>query len=182
MPTAPVRAIVDTTSTNISTSVHYIHFDFADDVGNVSTGIDTSRIQLTLIVNKSLTLTITVNGNTLSVSNSTLAKDFSLVTNDGSSLLIAWNASDIEKYDVIKTHDNKTIDITWRVISLYDNYGNALDTSTISPNINYHIFIEALPPEPNLLVELATIVATFAVFIGVGIGAAFLYEKIRYVG
>ena len=162
--------------------MQYITFNL-QDYGSPSTGINDSIIVINLILNNSKKITITINNRVLSVSDSSLKSNFTLdvVSSDGKTIRIGWNASSIELYGFDKTYDQQFITVEWRIISISDKYGNVFDNSNIQ-GIIYFLEIDALPPPPDIVREIITAGIAFAIFLGVGVMVAFAYEKFRYIG
>jgi hypothetical protein len=172
-------ALIDVTNTNLTSNMQYIVFNISD-LGSPNSGINKSTAIIQLRIN-STTLTLTINNGTLLVSNSQLQSNFSLSSFDDNQIIIAWNSSNLEVYGFEKTYDEQYINVEWELISLNDNFGNSI-VSGPSNVMKYVIDIDALPPPPDLLAEIINIGIIFSLFIVAGVGAAFVYEKIRYLG
>ena len=89
----------------------------------------------------------------------------------------------MEAYGITKTHKQQQITIDWTITTLRDKFGNNIAKSTTDANtLPYYMDIEALPPPPDYTGLVLNLLFTFGIFIVVGIGAAYIFEKIRYVG
>ena len=174
-----LNTTVDTSKTNLTTSWQYISFSL-NDAGTPMSGVNTSYIQILLSVNSTMNITLTISNGQLTVSNSSFKNDFNFTISNGV-VLIGWNASNLGNYGFPQTRNTQIISVQWTVTALYDNFGNALQPNTLNSR-KYFVIIEALPPPPNIFVEIASYGFIFFVFIGLGVGIAFVFEKIRYVG
>lgn len=170
----------DTPATNLTTNMNYVEFDFSDS-GTPTTGVNKSYAQIKLTVNDSYSVIITIQNGIITVDKSVNANDFTFELFDETHLLIGWNSTNIESYGITKDNKEHSVSIQWELISLHDNFGNNVQSSS-SNSINAFMKIEALPPGPDLIGDLINLGLTFGLFIIIGIGIAYAYEKIRYVG
>ena len=174
------NSIVDVSSNNanLTAGMQYIQFNLADS-GTPTTGVNKSYFQVRLTVNKTFSILLTYQNGQLTTDKSAYKGNFTFVP-DNSSIIIGWNSTNMEAYEITKTYDQQNISVTWQVVTLRDNYGN--DLSSNMNTANFNVMVEALPPPPDYLGMLIQFGAIFLVFIGIGVGAAYLYEKIRYIG
>ncbi len=174
-----ISNLIDTSKTNLNSTMQYVRFDFSDS-GTPTTGVNDSYIQIEINVNSSKLVYLTISNKHMTVSDSNLKNDFTFtLSND--KITIGWNVTDLANYGIRQTYNVQYITVTWTVTQLNDNYGNKLISNNYN-SLTYRVKIDALPPPPNYLSEILTLVAIFVLFIGIGIGAAYVYEKIRYVG
>ena len=171
--------LVNVNKNNLTASMQYVKFDLGDG-GTPTTGVNISYIQIQLSINSSKIITLTIQNDVLTVSDPTFRNDFSFnFTNN--QIVIGWDASNITNYGFEQTRKEQQLLIQWTVVGFYDNYGNPMTVNNLN-TVVYRMDIEALPPPPNPLAELAGLAFIFLIFIAVGIGAAYIFEKIRYVG
>ena len=165
--------------TNLTATMQYVTFDLTDQ-GTPATGIDTSNVVIQLTVNKTFFVTLTFQNGLLQVSNSTLATNFT-INFTTTSLTIGWNATSFNLYGISQTYSKQQVPISWQILTLKDKFGNNIISNTKN-TVTYYMEIPALPPPPNIFVELASLALTFGIFIVIGVAAAYVFEKIRYIG
>jgi hypothetical protein len=155
---------IDLSTTNVSLGVHYITFDVRDlPSSQVSTGVNYNSIQLTRTING---LSTTFNFN--------YADENLTITRLGSTIIIFWNTT-LENLGAERGDENYRI--TWTLQNMEDNIGNSLSSSEIE---NYFIIIPSPPPPFNWAGFIVTGLVSSGVFLGVGMGAAVIYERLRY--
>ena len=179
-PNVTSSDLINTKDKNATASLQYISFNFTDS-GTPTTGVDASYLEIVLSVNATRNITLVVTFGALSVSDQALSSDFKVFNFDSNGITLSWNASNMEAYGITKIHKQQQITITWTIITLRDKFGNNIATNT-DKTLPYYMDIEALPPPPDYIGMILNLLFTFGLFIVVGIGAAYIFEKIRYVG